>query len=710
MTKSNTKRALLSSVLAMILCLGLLIGTTFAWFTDSVTSSGNKIKAGTLDIQLLMDGDVDGTYDDISNNNSPIFGEGSIAQNNNAETLWEPGKTQIVYLAVENKGNLDLKYNIALNVVDGGLIGSLEYAIIDGAKYGDIDVNNVNSWAALKANAQTGDVVAGTTVAAPNGAITVAEKIEYFALAVHMKEDADNKYQGKDITIDVTVLATQLASEYDSFGNQYDANAWGEVAEAPVPDAEGAVNVWTAEQLAGVMSNVKGIKTINIMENIDLSGRTWVPANLWDPENTALLTINGNGHTISNMAVASAGKGGFIGSNSRNITINDLTFKTASVTASGNFAGTVIGYAYGNITLNNVDVVDSVISGTAEFSIRIGGLIGFVPQDGGTLTLTNCDVTGSTVSGYHNVGAMVGATMTKKTVTIESCTATNNTLMYASSNVGAFAFGASTSGYTEYVPASGFDAENNKVVKVVTVTNATELTNALENAKAGTVITLTEDVNYGTVTVDELKDVVINGAEGSPVIFKTDANSKIENVTLQEVEFEYTGATVDCGIVIDANAQIDNLVIEGCTFNGTGAKAGRGLSGNNNNASIVLRNCTFEDLGYPIYVWGSYKSLTIEGCTFKNIKSWAIMPQGGFDGDLTVNNCNFVDCLGGGLIKAGTLTAGHTFTFTNNTITGCTIAGDHNWFQFNVSAGTTVIENNTKDGQPWTPGVADGLK
>ena len=218
MTKSNTKRALLSSVLAMILCLGLLIGTTFAWFTDSVTSSGNKIKAGTLDVDLLM-GTAVNTYTSIADKNAAIFGANSlVAQNNPADTLWEPGKTQIVYLAVENKGNLDLKYNIALNVVDGGLIGSLEYAIIDGAKYGDIDVNNVNSWAALKANAQTGDVVAGTTVAAPNGAITVAEKIEYFALAVHMKEDADNKYQGKDITIYVTVLATQLASEYDSFG------------------------------------------------------------------------------------------------------------------------------------------------------------------------------------------------------------------------------------------------------------------------------------------------------------------------------------------------------------------------------------------------------------------------------------------------------------------------------------------------------------
>jgi len=194
------------------------------------------------------------------------------------------------------------------------------------------------------------------------------------------------------------------------------------------------------------------------------------------------------------------------------------------------------------------------------------------------------------------------------------------------------------------------------------------------------------------------------------LIFKTDANSKLDNVTLQGVKFEYTGATADCGVVLDANAQVDNLVIENCTFIGTGAKAGRGLSGFNNNASIVIRNCTFKDLGYPIYAWGGYESLSIEGCTFENIKSWAIMPQSGFDGDLTVTGCNFTNCLGGGLIKAGTLTAGHTFTFTNNTVTGCTVAGDHNWFQFNASAGISVISGNTKDGQPWTPSTADGLK
>ena len=121
-----------------------------------------------------------------------------------------------------------------------------------------------------------------------------------------------------------------------------------------------------------------------------------------------------------------------------------------------------------------------------------------------------------------------------------------------------------------------------------------------------------------------------------------------------------------------------------------------------------------QNVGYAIQATaaGGYKSLVVEGCTFKNIISWAIMPQyGSYSGNLTITGCNFSDSKGG-LVKSGALTADHTFTFTNNTFTNC--AGhdgkDSKWFEFNVSAGTSVISGNIKDGAAWTPGVAEGLK
>ena len=107
---------------------------------------------------------------------------------------------------------------------------------------------------------------------------------------------------------------------------------------------------------------------------------------------------------------------------------------------------------------------------------------------------------------------------------------------------------------------------------------------------------------------------------------------------------------------------------------------------------------------------GGFASLVVEGCTFENINSWVIMPQYGYSGDLTVNNCTF-NSVSDGLVKTGALNG--LFTFTNNTITNS--AGhdgkDSKWFEVKASAngGTVVIDGNTKDGVAWTPGVNQGL-
>ena len=251
-------------------------------------------------------------------------------------------------------------------------------------------------------------------------------------------------------------------------------------------------------------------------------------------------------------------------------------------------------------------------------------------------------------------------------------------------------------------------------IDYVLATTPAEFEDALENAEEGSTILLQEDVNYGTVTIGELKDVTIKGSENSVMTFVTDANTKIENVTLDGVDFVYDGSNVNSGIVINAAAQIDNLVVEGCTFTGTGEKKGRGIFGTNPNASIVVRNTTFSDLGYPIYTTsnnGGYESLVVEDCSFVRIKSWAIMPQyDPYSGDLTVTGNKFTDCVGG-LVRAGKLTAGHTFTFTNNVITNSTEHPYKNkWFQINTSEGAKVVEGNIKDGAAWTPSAADGLE
>lgn len=220
----KTKSALLLSMLSVLLCAAMLISTTLAWFTDSASTGVNRIQAGNLSVDLIMDKEENGTYVSIKNSTGDIFSE---AAGNGIN--WEPGRTEIVYLGVKSLGSLAIKYNIQLNITDNGLADALEYAIIDGAKASDLAA--VTDWTTLKAAAggQTGELPTGQVIAAPNGRITDAtpDKTDYFALAIHMKESAGNEFNSteKHVIIDMSVTATQATYESDSFGPNYDEDA-----------------------------------------------------------------------------------------------------------------------------------------------------------------------------------------------------------------------------------------------------------------------------------------------------------------------------------------------------------------------------------------------------------------------------------------------------------------------------------------------------
>ena len=282
-TKS-TKRALLMSALALIACVSMLIGSTYAWFTDSVTSAGNKIVAGTLDVQLLMN--TGAGYVDISDSNAPIFGEGSLAQNNNAETLWEPGKTQVAYLAIKNNGSLALKYKVALDVVNVAkdLYEVMEYAILPDVQYA-----NATPW-----DGGNG-VVPGTQAVSGDVSLAVGAT-HYFALAIHMKEDAGNEYQGGQVNFDLTVLATQDTVEADSFDNQYDYAADTEfVGGKGTQDEPYLIN--KASQLLSISDydEYTYFKVADGVETLDMTGVGKIKLNG---------SFDGNGVTMNNLTTA----------------------------------------------------------------------------------------------------------------------------------------------------------------------------------------------------------------------------------------------------------------------------------------------------------------------------------------------------------------------------------------------------------------------
>ena len=108
----STKRALISSVVALFLCFTMLLGTTYAWFTDSVASKNNVIKSGNLDVTLEYKKVVNGV---ISENWETVEGKDDIF---NPKAHWEPGYTEVVYLKLKNAGSLALKYQLGVNVTE----------------------------------------------------------------------------------------------------------------------------------------------------------------------------------------------------------------------------------------------------------------------------------------------------------------------------------------------------------------------------------------------------------------------------------------------------------------------------------------------------------------------------------------------------------------------------------------------------------------
>ncbi|MBQ9558048.1 MAG: hypothetical protein IJU94_05510 [Clostridia bacterium] len=232
--KKSAKRAFISSFMSFIMCFAMLAGTTFAWYTDSVTSSGNKIIAGTLDIELWKyeptnANAVEG-YVDISTSAAPIFKSSNYATNS-TETLWEPGKTQIAYLKIKNAGNLYLKYQVALEVynVSKDLYKAMKYEIVPNAKNGELDTLSWTTLGGLEPVSiagveipDNGSYTFGTT--SVNVPMAPGDE-HYFALAIHMDEEAGNEYMNGEVDFDLKVLATQQTEESDSFNNQYDAQS-----------------------------------------------------------------------------------------------------------------------------------------------------------------------------------------------------------------------------------------------------------------------------------------------------------------------------------------------------------------------------------------------------------------------------------------------------------------------------------------------------
>ena len=366
MKLKSKKSALLMSFTSLLLCFAMLAGSTFAWFTDTATTGVNKIQAGNLDVELLMYKEVGGVSDyvNISKAPAPIFGSenSTVAQNNNLDTLWEPGKTQVAYLAIKNEGNLDLKYQVALNVTnlaDGkDLYQVMQYAIAPDVMGGSAPP----AWTAGKSVTPGAQIVSGTNTvdAAPAGVKLLHGSTHYFALLVHMDGDAGNTYQNGKVEFDLKVYATQLNSESDSFGPNYDKDA-----TYPVASNESLADAITNAEAGDVVTVAAGVYDIaNIAAGVTISG-----AGADKTELKAPATDSGSQKT--GLVV-----------NEQDVTISNVKITGNPEITSDMYCG-VVDVREGGTMLENVNVISK---GTLASGIVIKNGVG----DGETVTARNC--------------------------------------------------------------------------------------------------------------------------------------------------------------------------------------------------------------------------------------------------------------------------------------------------------------------------------
>ena len=444
----SKKSALLMSFTSLLICFAMLVGSTFAWFTDTATTGVNKIVSGKLKVDLVAaEKDPDDKYPSLTGKDGKLLWTQKVVSGSNetlkaveteGQPLWEPGVNFLTQgFKIANKGNLALKWKVEVN----------KGTTADNA--GGYDLLDVIDFYVVTETTAT-DEPTETPLAAFEGQLKEENSVSAatYYIKGHMQEEAGNDYQGLTLDgITVTVYATQLNYENDSIGPDYDKDAQYPTsiqelkkkysADATiVPDGfvvtsynnkafdgingkTGTITIKDAESLlyfAYVLDPAAALakepstvwphtsvwyggsyaRHIVLDADIDLQGIT-LPNGFGNMKN---YDFDGQGHTIKNAIINYTGTDNTALFAGGNCGISNLVVENIKVVAPNgteNAVGIVSSDA--NATINNVTVRNSSVVGGKYTGAVVGYNYGSV---------TNCTVENCTVSGRYKVGGIVG--------------------------------------------------------------------------------------------------------------------------------------------------------------------------------------------------------------------------------------------------------------------------------------------------------------
>ena len=644
MSKSTTKRSLLVSVLALVMCVAMLVGTTFAWFTDSASTSANKIEAGKLDIDVYYANTADGgegsTWTKLDNNSAPLSflrkdGEKLVQDKN---ILWEPNCTySLPALKIVNNGNLALKYKV----------------LITGIK-GDSELNNVIEWTMKLDNEEF--KLGSEHYLLPQAN---SEGFDILTIQGHMDANADNYYQGMTIEgIGITVYAAQYTYENDSNDNKYDENA----TYYPVLDAAGMQDALTNGGNIKVDADVDPSDTLVATKDttIDMNGKTiantedvWKDnTNMWSlvsAREGAKLTISGNGTfkakendcfavDVQDGSVVTIENGTFVGN------IHAVYVEEGTAYIKGGFYSVQQKYPDANkaneFVLNCYDA--NRAAGKAKIIVTGGTFVNFNPAD----CKAEGEDTNFVAEGYSVIKEVQ----------------TNGDIWYT------VVKGTGVLPGTQEELNEGIKNSDKKDVTVVMPKDSTfTLDNDIANEGSKS-----RDITFvgdGTQTVDVAKNAV--AAEGGKLNYQRGSTFTFENVTITAGTNGYEGVVCD------------KLILKNCTIKGFMTTY----------SDMLCENCVFErdGKGYLIDFYGG-KNFEMNNCQFKGLDKNVYVYVEGMKNDINVvfNDCTFSISATGDVKSSVMLNAPQTYNgYTYNvTFNRCSQTGGNTTAADNVAGKT----------------------
>ena len=573
MKNFSSKKALFLSVISMVICVSMLIGSTFAWFTDTASTGVNKIQSGNLEVELVgKDGKT--LTEALKWVKSAEAPEGE-------KVLWEPGcKYNLEPFAIKNSGNLALKYKVVISGLTGDatLLEAIDFTVsVDGDALVAKDGESTATTAASLNNFE-GTLEAGKTT----GLITITGK---------MKETAGNKYKGLSLeNISITVYASQLNSESDSTGKDYDKDA----TYYPVIDEAGLKDALKAGGNVSVEANLAPAAAIVADKNatLNMNGKTIANiTNIWDVEPNswslvsvregATLTIDGNGtfkakeNDCFAVDVQDDGckvvikSGTFIGN------IHAVYVYTGEAVIEGGFFSVQQKFSDAakadEFVLNCYDA--NRANGTAKITVKGGTFVNFNPAD--------CQAEGA-----HTNFVAEGYSVIKET---------------------------QANGDVWYTVVEGTGASSNE-----------ELNNVISSATEPTTVTL----GKGTYTLPTLenKDITVKGTKDTIVNMK--------NVVNKASSASFDGVTVNFGTEDYRGFQhTGKLTYKDCTITGKQFLYAE---------EVEFINCEFvqDAVDYNVWTYGA-GSVLFKDCTF-TCKGKAVLIYN--EGTLSAQTVEFQNC------------------------------------------------------------------